>query len=663
MEPILTDSGTGWAEQLLGIGGWALQPGGGVYDQADGSVSSSGESLPSVVARGPAHHLSCVSYVCVGGPGAAAVDVRIYPESRSSGERYAGWTGSTFAEGPAIEVDGGYWYRLPVHWDDPFPDPTGVFYAKATRAAGAPKPFKIWAFRQVTAGQPGDVMAGEGNLACLYQCARPGPFLRARLTSVTGRGPLRATYGWLYSALNCVPNDDSAFRWDFIKLGNGQLALSPSEPHSGMTLYTSVRPDWESFAQLQAPRSAAWIRGIGADEQLTAEAVGILGAAFKGLNGSYLAVMAEADRHEGHAGYRVRSFASQLVDDCEFVISDAMVLQEGMDFLLSYRLTVEDVRWAAEAYRVPGLTGEDIERMVAAAPAVTPQLLATAQRAARSIPAELGGSVGAAYAGAVVFGLTWAVVGGIMAGPPGFVAGIAIGVAMGIEVGRSLEPHEPHEDPTDTTNPNNPDIARTLIRISPAGGPYENHALWDDLGKFARFPQIGDPALPDAGCLYPAGSGNTVRIWYPARKAVGPSIHDEAKYHPITAIDGSRLTRTIFVIVRLRSDERFQVRLHPDDATNGGTERPNHSQLTQGSRLLSLMGDGSMHVYAAGEFRIDTEGRIRGILSQTGHYFVWSSSFDHEVFDTALAALRALGYDTTNVLLGNEFTRWAFGDR
>ncbi len=664
MRPVVAVSGGGWAKVLLGASGWTLDPtSGGVFDPADQSVSSvnppNTPGLLTVLTEGPTQEVNCISYICVTGPGASTVNVAVYPPSLVGGADYMGWKGSTFEPGPAIETNGAYWYRLAVQWEQPFADPHAVFYAKTYRAKGPAQPFKLWAFKHDPSDRPSN-MPDDGSLACLYQCAQPGPFLRAQLNSDAGRGILRVTYNWLYSALNCDPADGSPFLWDLIKLPNGQLALSPSQPYSGMKLYASVRPDWDYYVQVQAPRSADWIRAIGADEQLNAQAIGIIGAVFKGLNGVYIAVNQNPDNHGGHVGYRLRSIQGQLVDDCAFTISNATVLQPGMDFLEGYKITADDVRDVIDAFAVPGLTDAQIQQLVDLSPTVTPARLNEAHR--RYLTGDSAEPEGwLAVAGAVVMGITWGVIGGILAGPPGAAAGIAAGIAIGAGLGSSIEPHEPHEDPTNTVNPANPTIARTLLRIQPRGGPYENRHLWEDLFRFSRFPQIGDAGLPDAGCVYPPATDNTMQLWYPTRLAVGASIHDDDKYPPVTAHDGTKLTMSLFVIVQLKGDGRFQLRCHPDMALLNRAQRPNHSQLTQGSRVLALMGDDSMHVYASGEMYVTYSGQIKGITAKTGHYFTWTATFDSDVITTTLAALQALGYSTSGILTGDDFWRWVNG--
>jgi hypothetical protein len=158
MQPVWAPSGDGWAQQVLGAAGWTLDPrSGGVFNGAEQSVSSVQEQmhLQTVMVQGQTQELSTVSFVCVGGPGAGTVDVAVYPEPVGGNVQYLGWNGSSFVPGPAINVDGYYWYRLAVAWRKPFSDPSAVFYAKTYRAGPVAQPFMLWAFTGLHVHTPG----------------------------------------------------------------------------------------------------------------------------------------------------------------------------------------------------------------------------------------------------------------------------------------------------------------------------------------------------------------------------------------------------------------------------------------------------------------------------------------------------------------------------
>ncbi|MEW6603098.1 MAG: hypothetical protein AB1351_00230 [Thermoproteota archaeon] len=477
----------------------------------------------------------------------------------------------------------------------------------------------------------------------------------AELSSIVGRGKLRITYNWLYSALNCDPNDNSSFTWVFIKRDDGKIVISPKNGYLGKTLYASVRDDWGWYVQVQAPNSADWITAVGRDEILEIAGTGILSIALKGFNGRFIAVNQTADNHGGHAGYRLRSVDNMLVDDCGFVASNVNVLQPGITFLEGYTVKEDDISAVLDAYGLT-LTNDEITELKNRFPQITPQLLAKPPQMVRT-PAKDG------IPGAVVGGVTGGIIGGVIGfmigGPLGAVAGVGIGMAAGANIGMGLEIHQPHEDPTNVVNPGIPDIARTQVNITPAGGPYSNSHLWEDLFRFTKFPQIGDPSLPYAGCLYPPASNGSGQVWLPTNSSVNPLIYDAAKWGSLPSPAGA-VYMSIYVIVEIQNG-KYQLRLHPDHPLLNGPDRPNHSQLTQGSRILALIGYDTMDVYAAGELYYTQDRMLKGINAKTGHYFNWTPTFDSEVFDTTKRMLQALGYNASSVLTGDDFWNWMRG--
>jgi hypothetical protein len=148
-------------------------------------------------------------------------------------------------------------------------------------------------------------------LTAAFAAAAPGAVLQGQLFPLVGEGQLRVTYNWLYSALNSDPNDNSLFNWVINKMPNGQVSLSPAAGFNGMTLFASVRPDWNYFVQVQAPNSADWITQAAGDEALTMTELGLLTINLRGLNNQYLAVNVSPTSHDWHAGYKLQSNAGQ----------------------------------------------------------------------------------------------------------------------------------------------------------------------------------------------------------------------------------------------------------------------------------------------------------------------------------------------------------------
>jgi hypothetical protein len=192
-------------------------------------------------------------------------------------------------------------------------------------------------------------------LSSALDAAAPGAVMAAQLYPVVGLGQIRVTYNWLYSALNCDPNDSSPFVWVINKASNGVVTLSPRAQYRGMTLYASVRPDHDNFVEVQAPYSADWITGVGGDERLTMTDLGFLTINLRGLNGQYLAVNAAPtgwDDSNGtyHSGYKLQSNASAPGPSTNFFVAVTQNLQSRVALPLAAELSVDDVRAALEAH-------------------------------------------------------------------------------------------------------------------------------------------------------------------------------------------------------------------------------------------------------------------------------------------------------------------------
>lgn len=159
------------------------------------------------------------------------------------------------------------------------------------------------------------------SLARAIAAASPGAVLTGQLVPLNNIGPLRVTYNWLYSALNCDPSDASTFGWVLNRTSTGtQISLSPQQPYCGMTLYASVRPDLDYTVQVQAPFSADWITAVGADEIMTLTEQGFLTISLQGLNGSYLCADSTPTSHDGHGGYLFHSSSAAIGPASSFFV-------------------------------------------------------------------------------------------------------------------------------------------------------------------------------------------------------------------------------------------------------------------------------------------------------------------------------------------------------
>ena len=124
-----------------------------------------------------------VSYVCVAGEGAPFVEVNVSPHPLDGRESYYGWDGTKFTEGPAVSINGRYWYRKHIKYDPEamysnrwkYKDPSSnwfCFFAKTYLYEGddyAPT-FKLWAYKPKSSSPPPPPpppVASEGGLTNL----------------------------------------------------------------------------------------------------------------------------------------------------------------------------------------------------------------------------------------------------------------------------------------------------------------------------------------------------------------------------------------------------------------------------------------------------------------------------------------------------------------
>jgi len=187
------------------------------------------------------------------------------------------------------------------------------------------------------------------SVAAVIAAADVGPVLTAEIFPLSGVGKVRVTYNWLYSGLNCDPDDPSAFGWVLQKMPDGGVALSPQATYAGMTLFASVRPDNGYFVEVQAPGSADWITQAGGDEEVTMTDLGMLTVELQGVNGSYVAVNGSQTSYGDssgniHSGYRLQSNAGTPDQSSQFFVAVTQNLQPAVAAPLFASLSEADVR-------------------------------------------------------------------------------------------------------------------------------------------------------------------------------------------------------------------------------------------------------------------------------------------------------------------------------
>lgn len=172
----------------------------------------------------------------------------------------------------------------------------------------------------------------NGSVSDLFNAASMGSFMQAEIISLTGNGKLRVTCNWLYSSLNCDPKDNSTFLWEFSKIDNQHISLSPVNSCISNRIYASVRDDIDWYVQVQAPYSADWIVGVGRDEIIHLQFHDLSIAQLNGFNGSFITLNQNADSHGGHLGYRVRSIGTTFNEHAQWFIGIKSCLQSNINF-------------------------------------------------------------------------------------------------------------------------------------------------------------------------------------------------------------------------------------------------------------------------------------------------------------------------------------------
>jgi hypothetical protein len=176
------------------------------------------------------------------------------------------------------------------------------------------------------------IIINNGSLSRLFSASATGPFMQAEIVSLTGKGKLRVTCNWLYSSLNCTPEDNSPFVWQFSKVDDQHISLSPVNSCIHQPTYTSVRDDYDWYLQMQAPYSADWITAVQRDEIIGFTLHDLFIGQFNGFNGSYIALNDLPDSQGGHSGYRLRSIGSSFNKNAQWFISIKSSLQQGIAF-------------------------------------------------------------------------------------------------------------------------------------------------------------------------------------------------------------------------------------------------------------------------------------------------------------------------------------------
>lgn len=172
----------------------------------------------------------------------------------------------------------------------------------------------------------------NGSLHELLQAAENGPFMTAEIYSLTALGNVRVSCNWLYSSLNIEPGNGAEFLWQFNKIDDGHVALSPASSCINQTIFASVRDDIGYYLQVQAPYSADWIRAVGRDETIGLKMHDFTIAELTGFNGSLFTLDSAISSHQNHSGYRIRSIGTTFSKESQWYLKIKETLQADIAF-------------------------------------------------------------------------------------------------------------------------------------------------------------------------------------------------------------------------------------------------------------------------------------------------------------------------------------------
>lgn len=320
--------------------------------------------------------------------------------------------------------------------------------------------------------------------------------------------------------------------------------------------------------------------------------------------------------------------------------------------LPSYKITTADIEYVA-SYLNLNISITDIQALVSAFPIVNCSIFLTEKqinrtRTPRSVATVAVGSL----IGSVIFG----VIGGILFGPPGAAAGVALGGALGAQIGLHVDLSSlggsSHSIPSSSQEATN-----TFIKNVVLSGPYQKSSLYEDLITMP-YKRYGE--LPYAGALSKAAPGSqSVKAWYPSDNAANnlKTMSGIKPYDLRGREEIIKVYKYIYVIVKQNGgDGAFQIRTHPEDFypdTIRASDRVNHSQLTSGSRLLSLFGDTGEEIYGAGSLYV-ADAKLIGIDTRTGHYFSSFRGQDKSIVNNTKECLKKLGYNLDGIQCESE---------
>lgn len=259
-----------------------------------------------------------------------------------------------------------------------------------------------------------------------------------------------------------------------------------------------------------------------------------------------------------------------------------------------------------------------------------------------------------------------------------------------MEIGENFDVVSHEKPPPPTPSPQDLEYTSSFVFYENfPTGPYDNTHIGEDMMNPLFSAMKGyNSGLNAAAALAKADPSDPLRIrgYYPSLKQVTNNL-DHANCDSIPGnpdwdqfsddpssnneVNWSKVTYPVwtfmFVIIKVpnivdaRGRSAFQLRFHPETWLVGLGDRPPHSALTDGYRIVALLGYPSMQCWAAGKFHVDGNGRIFRMDTQTGHYFRGFLGKDEDVINSWKGFMTNMGYDVSRVVCNIASINKAFG--
>lgn len=115
-----------------------------------------------------------------------------------------------------------------------------------------------------------------------------GPFMRAEIISLTGKGKLRVAYNGLVGSLFCDENNNDSFVWEFSHLGNQNISLSPVSKPAGIPQIYATVTTHNLQVKTKGDRQMEWITSVGQQETIRLQLHDLAIAQLNSVSGGFI---------------------------------------------------------------------------------------------------------------------------------------------------------------------------------------------------------------------------------------------------------------------------------------------------------------------------------------------------------------------------------------